>query len=90
MTELSPPRSVDPLTVLPRELAEQILGYLNFRQLIKTSLVSKEWAQFIRRTPNLWGHLDLTLARRKVKNAFVSRAINTGRSKLKTATLNHC
>ena len=89
MTELSPPRSVDPLTVLPRELAEQILGYLNFRQLIKTSLVSKEWAQFIRRTPNLWSHLDLTLARRKVKNGFVSRAINTGRSKLKTATLNN-
>jgi F-box/TPR repeat protein Pof3 len=89
MTELSPPKSVDPLTVLPRELAEQILEYLNFRQLMKTCLVSKEWAQFIRRTPNLWRHLDLTRARRKVKNAFVSRAINTGRSKLKTATLNN-
>lgn len=89
MTELSPPRSVDPLTVLPRELAEQILGYLNFRQLMKTSLVSKEWAQFIRRTPNLWRHLDLTRANRKVKNAFISRAINTGRSKLTTATLNN-
>jgi len=89
MTELSPPRSVDPLTVLPRELAEQILGYLNFRQLMKTCLVSKEWAQFIRRTPNLWRHLDLTHARRKVKNVFVSRAINTGRSKLKAATLNN-
>lgn len=89
MTELSPPRSVDPLTVLPRELAEQILGYLNFRQLMKTSLVSKEWAQFIRRTPNLWCHLDLTRANRKVKNAFISRAINTGRSKLTTATLNN-
>ena len=89
MTELSPPRSVDPLTVLPRELAEQILDYLNFRQLMNTSLVSKQWAQFIRRTPNLWRHLDLTLARRKVKNTFVSRAINTGRSKLKTATLNN-
>ena len=89
MTELSPPRSVDPLTMLPRELAEQVLGYLNFRQLMKTSLVSKEWAQFIRRTPNLWHHLDLTHAKRKVKNAFVSRAINIGRSKLKAATLNN-
>jgi F-box/TPR repeat protein Pof3 len=89
MTELSPPRSVDPLTVLPRELAEQILGYLNFRQLMKTCLVSKEWAQFIHRTPNLWRHLDLTYARRKVKNAFVSRAINISRSKLKAATLSN-
>lgn len=75
--------------MLPRELAEQILEYLNFRQLMKTCLVSKEWAQFIRRTPNLWRHLDLTRTSRKVKNAFISRAINTGRSKLKTATLNN-
>ena len=87
MTELSPPKSVDPLTVLPRELAEQILNYLNFKQLMNTCLVSKEWAQFIRRTPNMWRHLDLTHARRKVKNTFVSRAINVGRSKLKAVTL---
>jgi F-box/TPR repeat protein Pof3 len=87
MTELSPPKSVDPLTVLPRELAEQILNYLNFKQLMNTCLVSPHWAQFIRRTPNLWRHLDLTLAKRKVKSAFISRAINIGRSKLKTVTL---
>ena len=86
-TELSPPKSVDPLNVLPRELAEQILNYLNFKQLMNTCLVSKEWAQFIRRTPNLWRHLDLTHAKRKVKNAFVSRAINIGRGKLKVVTL---
>lgn len=89
MTELSPPKSVDPLTMLPRELAEQILAYLTFRQLINTSLVSKQWSQFIRRTPNLWRHLDLTHARRKVRNTFVSRAINIGRLKLKSATLNN-
>jgi F-box/TPR repeat protein Pof3 len=87
MTELSPPKSVDPLTVLPRELAEQILNYLNFKQLMNTCLVSPQWAQFIRRTPNLWRHLDLTLAKRKVKNAFIGRAINIGRSKLKVVTL---
>jgi F-box/TPR repeat protein Pof3 len=60
---------------------------LNFKQLMNTCLVSPGWAQFIRRTPNLWRHLDLTLARRKVNNAFVSRAINVGRSKLKVVTL---
>jgi F-box/TPR repeat protein Pof3 len=87
MTELSPPKSVDPLTVLPRELAEQILNYLSFKQLMNTCLVSPEWAQFIRRTPNLWRHLDLTHANRKVKSAFISRAINIGRSKLKVVTL---
>ena len=89
MTELSPAKSVDPLTMLPRELAEQILSYLNFKQLMNTCMVSKGWSQFIRRSPNLWHHLDLTLARRKVKNVFVSRAINIGRAKLKAATLNN-
>lgn len=89
MTELSPTKSVDPLTILPRELAEQVLEYLSFRQLINTCRVSKQWAEFIRRTPNLWRHLDLTHARRKVRNAFVSRAINIGRQRLTSATLNN-
>lgn len=89
MTELSPAQSVDPLTMLPRELAEQILRYLSFRQLMNTCLVSKGWSQFIRRTPNLWHHLDLTHAKGKVKNAFISRAINTGRSKLRAVTINN-
>lgn len=77
------------MTVLPRELAEQILGYLNFRQVMNTCRVSKQWANFIRRSPNLWHHMDLTLAKRKVRNTFVSRAINIGRSKLTSATLNN-
>lgn len=87
MSELSPPESVDPLTVLPRELAEFVLEYLTFQQRINACLVSKQWAQFIRSTPNLWQHLDLSGARRKVRSAFVSRAINTARQKLTAATL---
>jgi F-box/TPR repeat protein Pof3 len=89
MTKLSPPKRADPLAVLPRELAEQILGYLSFKQLMNTCLVSTGWTQFICRTPNLWRHLDLTHTKGKVKNAFVSRAIKIGRSKLRTATLSN-
>lgn len=88
-SELSPHNSVDPLTVLPRELAEQVLQYLSFRQLIKSCLVSKGWTDFIRSCPDLWSHLDLGGARRKVKNSFISRAINTARSKLRNATLDN-
>ena len=87
MDQLSPPKSVDPLTVLPREIAELILDYLTFRQRMNACLVSKQWTHFIRSAPNLWQHLDLSLAQKKVRSAFISRAINVGRSKLTTATL---
>lgn len=86
-TQLAPPTSVDPLTVLPRELAELILGYLSFQHRIAISRVSKQWIGFIRSSPNLWQHLDLSNPKRKVKTAFVSKAINTARQKLTAATL---
>ena len=88
MDELCPPKSVDPLTLLPRELAEFILEHLSFRQRMNACLVSKQWAHFIRSVPNLWQHLDLSGARKKVRSAFISRAINIGRSKLTKASLN--
>lgn len=88
-SRLSPPRSVDPLTVLPPELAETVLEYLSFRQRINACLVSKSWAHFIRSTPILWKHLDLSGAKRKVPNAFISRAINCGRKSLVAATLDN-
>ena len=89
MDQLCPPKSVDPMTVLPRELAEQILEYLSFRQRMNACLVSKPWTQFIRSIPNLWRHLDLSGAKRKVRTTFISRAINTGRTKIQAATLSN-
>ncbi|KAI7364375.1 hypothetical protein KC354_g5733 [Hortaea werneckii] len=86
-TQLAPPTSIDPLTVLPRELAELILGYLSFQQRIAISRVSKQWMDFVRSSPNLWQHLDLSNPKRKVKTAFISKAINTARQKLTSATL---
>lgn len=41
----------------------------------------------MRSSPTLWQHLDLSGAKRKVRNAFISRAINAARQKLTTATL---
>lgn len=76
MNKLCPPKSVDPMTVLPRELAEIILQHLTFKQRMNACLVSKQWTKFIRSCPDLWSHLDLSNPRRKVKNAFVSRAVS--------------
>ena len=89
MDKLSPPKSVDPLTVLPRELAEMILEYLTFRQRINACLVTKQWAHFIQSSPNLWAYLDLIGARKKVPSKFISRAINAARTKLTAARLNN-
>lgn len=87
LSQLAPPKSVDPLTMLPRELAEMMLEYLTFQQRMNACLVSNQWALFIRSAPSLWQHLDLSAAKRKVRSSFVSRAINIGREKLTTATL---
>ena len=87
---VSPPKSVDPFTLLPRELSRAVLDYLSFRQRMNACLVSKGWAHYIRSTPELWSHLDLTDVRsnKKVPTSFISRAINTGRSRLRKASLN--
>ena len=89
MDKLSPPKSVDPLTVLPRELAEIVLEYLSFRQRMNACMVTKQWARFIQSIPNLWTHLNLTGARKKVSSRFVSKAINIAKTKLTAATLNN-
>ncbi|KAK4615351.1 F-box/TPR repeat protein pof3 [Fulvia fulva] len=88
LKDVAPPKSVDPLTVLPREMALMVLEYLSFRQRTAISRVSKGWRDFIRSEPNLWRHLDLTGARARVLNKFISAAINTAYSKLEAATLN--
>ncbi|KXT13134.1 hypothetical protein AC579_5638 [Pseudocercospora musae] len=86
--QLAPRNSVDPLTVLPRELATAVLEYLNFRQRIAMCRVSKGWLRFIRSEPILWQHLDFSKARARVPARFISTAINTGKNKVTAATLN--
>lgn len=88
LAELAPTNSVDPLTILPRELAASVLEYCTFRERVVICRVSKGWQKFIRSEPNLWTHLDLGIApRKKVTNKFISVAINTAKSKLTAATL---
>ncbi|OQO08974.1 hypothetical protein B0A48_05864 [Cryoendolithus antarcticus] len=87
MNELSPAKSVDPLTMLPPELAVQVLEYVSFKQLMNVCLVSKEWTKFIRGNPDLWTYLDLSGANRKVGSKFISRAMNIARKRMKRAYL---
>lgn len=88
--DCAPKNSVDPMTRLPRELAIQVLEYLTFRERTKISRTSKGWTAFIRSEPRFWQDLNLSgQSSRKVTNAFVSKAVNTARTKLTAATLHN-
>jgi tetratricopeptide (TPR) repeat protein len=88
LSELAPAKSIDPFTLLPREIAINILNYLDFRDRTAIMRTSKQWRAFIRSEPNLWSHLDFSKARRKkVRTSFVSMAVNTAGRKIRQATI---
>ncbi|KAL8808198.1 MAG: hypothetical protein Q9182_000262 [Xanthomendoza sp. 2 TL-2023] len=52
----------DPLTVLPPEVAEMVMSYLDFRQVVSLTRVSTSWREFLKSVPNLWTSLDFSNA----------------------------
>ncbi|KAF2808382.1 uncharacterized protein BDZ99DRAFT_445802 [Mytilinidion resinicola] len=85
--QLSPPKSVDPFSVLPIEIVEMVIGYLTFRNMVTCLRVSKQWKQFLINRPRLWTDLDLSHARRNVSGSFVRHCVLRSQHKLKTATI---
>lgn len=49
--------------------------------------VSKQWNSFISSLPNLWTTLDLSQARKSVKNSFISLCLNRSQRQITTANL---
>ncbi|KAH7391082.1 hypothetical protein DE146DRAFT_724433 [Phaeosphaeria sp. MPI-PUGE-AT-0046c] len=85
--KLSPAKSVDPLTVLPVELAELILEHLAFRHLVNCMRVSKGWGNYISKLPRLWMHLDLSGARKPVSRKFLDKAVRGSENRLTRVTV---
>ncbi|KAI5201352.1 hypothetical protein E4T39_05204 [Aureobasidium subglaciale] len=89
LLSLAPDKAADPFAQLPIEIVEMILSYLNFRQTVYCTRVSKQWNVLINSLPGLWMNLDFSEAKKPVKSAFLSRCINTSRRKVISATLKH-
>ncbi|OBW67937.1 MAG: Uncharacterized protein AUREO_019830 [Aureobasidium pullulans] len=89
LLSLAPDKAADPFAQLPIEIVEMILSYLNFRQIVYCTRVSKQWKIFIDSLPGLWMNLDFSEAKKPVRSAFLSHCINTSRRKVISATLKH-
>ena len=72
---LSPAEAVDPLTVLPVELVEIIIGYMSFQNMVNCLRVSKAWKNYLIKRPGLWTHLDFSAARKPVAKGFIRDAV---------------
>lgn len=76
--QLAPPRAIDPLQMLPLELVEMTIKYLEFRHIVGLLRVSKTWLQLLISMPSLWSDLDFSAAKRPVTLGAVRKYIKRG------------
>ncbi|KAJ9668473.1 hypothetical protein H2201_001521 [Coniosporium apollinis] len=86
--KISPPKAIDPWTVLPLELVGMVMGYFSFREMVNLLRVSRHWFKFLTTQQSLWTTLDLSHARRAVKPRFVRECIRRSNGKIRRAILN--
>lgn len=88
--KLSPPTAVDPMSQLPLELAEMVLSYLKFNELVNALRVSKHWKAILTSRPALWTNMDLFISNDRqlaVRPRSVKALIKYSQSKITRARL---
>lgn len=84
---LSPPKSLDPFSVFPVEVAEMVLSYLDFHHLVRCATISKQWNSFLKSRMSLWQDLDFSQARRGVPYKTIAAYIKYSQRKVKRIAL---
>ncbi|KAF2196128.1 hypothetical protein GQ43DRAFT_476603 [Delitschia confertaspora ATCC 74209] len=85
--QIAPPKAIDPFTVLPVELVQMVLSYMNFRDIVICRRVCKGWNNYLIRNPNLWTNMDLSLAKQSVSGRFIKNCMCWSKYKMTRATL---
>ncbi|KAL8850609.1 MAG: hypothetical protein Q9221_004479 [Calogaya cf. arnoldii] len=70
-----PRKATDPLTVLPVEIAQMIMSFLDFKNIVSLTRVSTTWRDYLKSTPSLWASLDFSKAKADVPKAAIQRYI---------------
>ncbi|KAL8785164.1 MAG: hypothetical protein Q9213_003510 [Squamulea squamosa] len=63
-----PREAKDPLTVLPTEVVQMIMSYLDFKHLVN-------WRDYLKSTPSLWATLDFSKAKANVPKTALQRYV---------------
>ncbi|KAJ4357615.1 uncharacterized protein N0V89_002191 [Didymosphaeria variabile] len=85
--KLSPPKAIDPFTILPVELVEMVIGYLSFKNMMNCLRVCRGWKGYLTNRPKLWADLDLSSATKPVSRSFLGNAVRYSRNMLHTLTV---
>ncbi|KAL1387234.1 hypothetical protein HDK64DRAFT_300488 [Phyllosticta capitalensis] len=80
-------KSEDPVNVIPYEMLDQIMGYLDFKCRVNLLRVSKKWRSYLISNSCLWRDLDLSLTRRPVSRNCIANYIKWSDGRMHTARL---
>ncbi|KAI4265677.1 MAG: hypothetical protein L6R38_009247 [Xanthoria sp. 2 TBL-2021] len=81
-----PRKAKDPLTVLPMEIAQMIMSYLDFKHVVSLTRVSTTWRDYLKSTPGLWATLDFSRAKADVPKTAIQKYIRFSRGTVSRLT----